>query len=92
MPPDRMFINLYPPGIGRSVGSVFESQRDADQAATSHRLACVEVVPASVVQSHGVVFLNPSLYARVQEAAAKEGLTVRDFIERQIAAKVEGAA
>ncbi|WBU27542.1 hypothetical protein OOZ54_12640 [Rhodopseudomonas palustris] len=82
---DRYFVNLYAPGIGGSLGSVFPTREVADRAASGHRLDCIEVVPVSA--DRGLKLSSANL-ALLEKHAQARRTTVESLIAEAVACLV----
>ncbi|NEV75512.1 hypothetical protein DYI24_00250 [Rhodopseudomonas sp. BR0C11] len=81
-PADRYFVNLYAPGIGGSLGSVFPTREVADRAASGHRRACIEVAPISA--DRGLKLSRENL-ALLEKHAQARRTTVESLVAESVA-------
>lgn len=38
----RLYVNIYPHGIGGVIGFAYQTREDADRSANAHRIECIE--------------------------------------------------
>lgn len=40
--PQRLYVNVYPRGIGGVIGFAYPTKEEAERAANAHRIECIE--------------------------------------------------
>lgn len=77
---ESYFANIYRPGIGGVLGSLYASRESADAAASGHRIDCIQVVPAARVAA----ILTPNVRALCERHSASEQVSFENIVAEAV--------